>query len=58
MLINVFSVFDTDIVSMLCNVANPTSDFVSCSTTEQRYFNSEQSTMLKQRWSDVEMLAG
>ena len=30
---------DTDIVSMLCNVENPVSDFVSFSTLDQHYFN-------------------
>ena len=30
---------DTNVVSMLCNVENPTSDFVSFLTTDQPYFN-------------------
>ena len=30
---------DTDVASTLCNVKNPTSDFVSFSTSDQRYFN-------------------
>ena len=36
---NVVSTSDTDVVSMLCNVENPTSDFVSFSTSDPRYFN-------------------
>ena len=32
---------DTDVVSMLCNVENPTSDFVSFSTSDQRYLNDD-----------------
>ena len=40
------------IVSTLCEVENPKSDFVSFSTSDQR------STTLKQRWSGVEILAG
>ena len=31
----------TDFVSMLSNVKNPTSDFVSFSTFDQRYFNGD-----------------
>ena len=42
----------TDVVSTLDNVENPTSDFVSFSTSDQRYFNVDP-----ERWSDVEMLA-
>ena len=29
----------TDVVSALCNVEKPKSDFVSFSTSDQRYFN-------------------
>ena len=36
---NVVSTSNTDVVSTLCNVENPTSDFVSFSTSNQRYFN-------------------
>ena len=48
----------TDVVSTLSNVENPTSDFVSFSWSDQRYFNVDP-----QRWnsveiSGVEMLAG
>ena len=42
-----------NVVSKLCNVENLMSDFVSFSTSDKRW-----STTLKQRWSDVEMLAG
>ena len=44
---------DADVASTLCNVENPTSDFVSFSTSDQRYFNVDP-----QRLYDVEMLAG
>ena len=37
--INVVSTSGTDVVSTLCNVENPTSDFASFSTSDQRYFN-------------------
>ena len=37
--INVVSTSGTDVVSTLCNVENPTSDFVSFSTSDQHYFN-------------------
>ena len=37
--INVVSTSGTDVVSTLCNVENPTSDFVSFSTSDQCYFN-------------------
>ena len=36
---DVASTSGTDILSMLCDVENPTSDFVSFSTSDQRYFN-------------------
>ena len=36
---NVISTSGTDVVSALCNVENQTSDFVSFSTSNQRYFN-------------------
>ena len=38
-LCNVVSTSGTDVVSTLCNAENPTSDFVSYSTSDQRYFN-------------------
>ena len=50
---NVFSTSGTDVVSMLYNLENMTSDFVSFSTSDQRYFHVDS-----QRWSNVEMLAG
>ena len=46
---NVFSTLDTDIVSMLCNVENPTSDFVSFSTSDQCYLNGDP-----QWWNNVD----
>ena len=36
---DVVSVSGTDVVSTLCNIENPMSDFVSFSTSDQRYFN-------------------
>ena len=36
---DVVSTSGTDIVSTLCNVENPTPDFVSFSTSDQLYFN-------------------
>ena len=36
---DVVSTSGTDVVSTLSNVENPTSDFVSFSTSDQRYFN-------------------
>ena len=48
---DIVSTSGTDIVSMLCNL---TSDFVLFLTWDQGYW----STTLKQRWLDVEMLAG
>ena len=36
---NVVSMSDTDVLSTLCNVENPASDFVSFSTSDQPYFN-------------------
>ena len=68
---DVVSTSGTDVVSTLCDVENPTSDFVSFSTLGQRYFNVDPQhwnnvdpqrwnnvdPTLKQRWSDVEMLA-
>ena len=38
---NIVSTLDTGIVSMLCNIENPTSDFVSFSTSDKRYFNDD-----------------
>ena len=35
---DVVSTSGTDVVSTLCKVENPTSDFVSFSTSDQRYF--------------------
>ena len=35
---DVVSTLVNDVVSTLCNVENPTSDFVSFSTSDQRYF--------------------
>ena len=40
---------DTDVVSTLCNVENPTSNFVSFSTLHQRYFNVDP-----QHWNNVD----
>ena len=37
------------VVSTLCNVENPTSDFVSFSTSDQCYFNVDS-----QRWNNVD----
>ena len=37
--INVVSASGTDVVSALCNVENPTLDFVSFSMSDQRYFS-------------------
>ena len=39
----------TDVVSTLCNVENPTSDFVSFSTSDQCYFNVDP-----QHWNKVD----
>ena len=39
--INVVLTLGTDLVSTLCNVENPTSDFSSFSTSDQRYFNAD-----------------
>ena len=36
---DVVSTLGFDVVSTLCNVEKPTSDFVSISTLDQRYFN-------------------
>ena len=36
---DVVSMSDTDVVSTLCNAEDLTSDFVSFSTSDQRYFN-------------------
>ena len=36
---NVVSTSDSDVVSTLCNVENPASNFVSFSTSDQWYFN-------------------
>ena len=46
---NVVSMPDTDEVSTLCNFKNPTSDFVSFSTSDQRYFNVDL-----QRWNNID----
>ena len=45
---NVVSMLDIDVVSILCNVENLTSDFVSFSTSSQRYFNGDP-----QCWNNV-----
>ena len=50
-LCNVILTSSSDVLSALCNVETPTSDFVSFSTSDQRYLNVDL-----QRWSDVEML--
>ena len=47
--INVVSTSDTDVVSTLCNVEKPTSDFVSLSTSDQCYFNVDP-----QCWNNVD----
>ena len=47
--INVVSTSGTDVVSTLCNVENPTLDFVSFSTSDQRYFKVDS-----QRWNNVD----
>ena len=36
---NVISMLDADVVSMLCNIENPTLDFVPFPTSDQCYFN-------------------
>ena len=46
---NVVSTSHTDVVSTLCNAENPTSDFVSFSTPDQRYFNGDA-----QHWNNVD----
>ena len=46
---NVVSTSSTDVVSTLRNVKNPTSDFVSFSTSDQRYFNVDP-----QCWNNVD----
>ena len=47
---NVVSMLDTNIISMLCNVENPTLDFiVSFSTSDYRYLNGDP-----QCWNDVD----
>ena len=38
---DVVSTSGTDVVSTFCNDENPMSDFVSFSTSDQRYFNVE-----------------
>ena len=50
---NVVSTLATDIVSILCSIENPISDFVSFSTSDQRYFNSDLNaeTTLIRRWN-------
>ena len=35
---NVVSTLETDVVAKLCKIENPTSDFVSFSTSDERYF--------------------
>ena len=46
---NIVSTSHTDVVSTLCNVENPTLDFVSFSTSDQRYFNVDP-----QRWNNID----
>ena len=46
---SVVSTSYTDVVSTLCNVENPTSDFVSFSASDQRYFNVDP-----QCWNNVD----
>ena len=50
---DVVSTSGIDFVSTLCNGENLTSDFVSFSTSNQRYFNVDW-----QCWNNIEMLAG
>ena len=45
---NIVSTSHTDVVSTLCNVENPPSDFVSFSRSDQRYSNVDP-----QRWNNV-----
>ena len=47
---NVVSTLDTDVVSTLCNVQNPTLEFVTFSTSDQRYFSVDP-----QRWNNVDL---
>ena len=44
---NVVSTLDTNTVSMLCNVENPISDFVSFSTLDERYLNDVDQTLTR-----------
>ena len=46
---NVVSTSQIDVVSTLCNVKNATSDFVSFSMSDERYFNVDA-----QRWNNVD----
>ena len=46
---DIVSTSDTDVVSTLCNFENPTSNFVSFSTSNQRCFNVDL-----QRWNNVD----
>ena len=46
---NIVSTSHTDVVSTLSNVENPTSNFVSFSTSDQGYFNVDP-----QRWNNVD----
>ena len=48
-LYNVVSMLDADVVLKLCNVENPTSDFASFLTSDQRYFNIDS-----QIWNNVD----
>ena len=47
---NVVLMWDTDALSMLRNVENPTFDYVSFSTSDQRYFNNDP-----QCWNNVDL---
>ena len=46
---NVTLTSDTGVVSTLCSIENPTSDFVSFSTSDRRYFN-----VNTQCWNNVD----
>ena len=46
---DVVSTSDTDVVLKLCNVENPTSDFVSLPTLDQSYLNVDP-----KRWNNID----
>ena len=46
---DVVSTSDTEVVLKLCNVENPTSDFVSLPTSDQSYFNVDP-----KRWNNID----